>query len=81
MCSIVDVEVVVTIHVQAGELGVVLVITCTVVIRIISVAFLTIINIIVIINTRPKPAYGRQGLEWIVGPRYSFVVFSTNKTM
>ena len=72
MCSIVDVEVVVTIHVQAGELGVVLVITCTVVIRIISVAFLTIINIIVIINiinvniiiinTRQKLAYGRQGL-------------------
>ena len=72
MCSIVDVEVVVTIHVQAGELGVVLVITCTVVIRIIPVAFLTIINIIVIINiinvniiiinTRQKLAYGRQGL-------------------
>ena len=32
-------------------------------------------------NTRPKPAYGRQGLDWIVRPRYSFVVFSTNKTM
>ena len=32
-------------------------------------------------NTRPKPAYGRQGLDWIVGPGYSFVVFSTNKTM
>ena len=31
--------------------------------------------------TRPKPAYGRQGLDWIVGPGYSFVVFSTNKTM
>ena len=27
--------------------------------------------------TRPKPAYGRQGLDWIVGPGYSFVVFST----
>ena len=26
--------------------------------------------------TRPKPAYGRQGLDWIVGPGYSFVVFS-----
>ena len=50
MCSIVDVEVVVAIHVQAGELGVVLIITCTVVIRIITVAFLTIINIIIIIN-------------------------------
>ena len=31
--------------------------------------------------TRPKPAYGRQGLDWIVGPDYRFVVFSTNKTM
>ena len=31
--------------------------------------------------TRPKPAYGRQGLDWIVGPGYSFVVFWTNKTM
>ena len=31
--------------------------------------------------TRPKPAYGRQGLDWIVGPGYSFVVFSTNKTI
>ena len=50
MCSIVDVEVVVAIHVQAGELGVVLIITCTVVIRIITVAFLTIINIIININ-------------------------------
>jgi hypothetical protein len=27
-------------------------------------------------NTRPKPAYGRQGLDWIVGPGYSFVVLS-----
>ena len=32
-------------------------------------------------QTRPKPAYSRQGLDWIVGPGYSFVVFSTNKTM
>ena len=32
-------------------------------------------------KTRPKPAYGRQGLDWIDGPGYSFVVFSTNKTM
>ena len=30
-------------------------------------------------NTRPKPAYGRQGLDWIVRPGYSFVVFSTNR--
>ena len=28
----------------------------------------------IICNTRPKPAYGRQGLDWIVGPEYSFVV-------
>ena len=28
-------------------------------------------------NTRPKPAYGRQGLDWIVGPGSSFAVFST----
>ena len=33
------------------------------------------------ILTRLKPAYGQQGLDWIVGPEYSFVVFSTNKTM
>ena len=26
-------------------------------------------------QTTPKPAYGRQGLDWIVGPGYSFVVF------
>ena len=31
------------------------------------------------VKTRPKPAYGRQGLDWIVGPRYSFLVFSTKK--
>ena len=37
--------------------------------------------ITIIIITRPKPAYGRQGLDWIVWPGYSFVVFSTNKTM
>ena len=29
------------------------------------------------VSTRPKPAYGRQGLDWIVGPGYSFAVFST----
>ena len=22
-------------------------------------------------RTRPKPAFGRQGLDWIVGPEYS----------
>ena len=31
------------------------------------------------ILTRLKPAYGQQGLDWIVGPGYSFVVFSTKK--
>ena len=36
---------------------------------------------IIIIITGPKPAYGRQGLDWIIGPGYSFVVFSTNKIM
>ena len=33
------------------------------------------------VQIRPKPAYGQQGLDWIVGPGYSFVVFSTNETM
>ena len=28
---------------------------------------------------RPMPAYGRQGLDWIVGPEYSFRVFLTWK--
>ena len=27
----------------------------------------------------PKPAYGRQGLDWIVGPGYSFGVFSMSR--
>ena len=36
---------------------------------------------LIFFSTRPKPAYGLQGLDWIVGPGYSFVVFSTNKTM
>ena len=30
--------------------------------------------------TRPKPAYGRQGLDWIIGPGYSFGVFSTSRS-
>ena len=34
---------------------------------------------IILLITRPKPAYGRQGLDWIIGPGYSFVVFSTNR--
>ena len=38
-----------------------------------------IIFIILIILTRPKPAYGRQGLEWIVRPGYSFGVFSMSR--
>ena len=25
-------------------------------------------NLVKIYHTRPKPAYGRQGLDWIVGP-------------
>ena len=25
----------------------------------------------VFLKTRPKPAFGRQGLDWIVGPEYS----------
>ena len=29
--------------------------------------------------TRPKPAYDRQGLDWIVGPEYSFRVFSMSR--
>ena len=29
-------------------------------------------------TTRPKPAYSRQGLHLIVGPEYSFRVFSTD---
>ena len=42
---------------------------------------INIYSIVHVSETRPKPAYGRQGLDWIVGPGYSFVVFSTNKTM
>ena len=34
---------------------------------------------IIIIITRPKLAYGWQGLDWIVGPEYSFRVFYTWK--
>ena len=30
-------------------------------------------------KTRPKPAYIRQGLEWIIGPGYNFGVFSTSR--
>ena len=32
------------------------------------------------ILTRPKPAYGRQGLDWIVGPEYSFRVKNEKPT-
>ena len=45
------------------------------------ISIIIIVIIITIMITRPKPAYGQQGLDWIVGPGYSFVVFSTNKTM
>ena len=27
---------------------------------------------VIILETRPKPAYGRQGLDWIVRPGHSF---------
>ena len=30
-------------------------------------------------NTRPKLAYGREGLDWIVRPGYNFGVFSTSR--
>ena len=34
-------------------------------------------NLIIVFKmTRPKPAYGRQGLDWIARPEYSFMVFS-----
>ena len=55
----------------------ILMITC----RGLMVIMIMIIIMIIIMITRPKPAYGRQGPDWIVGPGYSFVVFSTNKTM
>ena len=29
--------------------------------------------------TRPKPAYDWQGLDWIIGPEYSFRVFLTSR--
>ena len=35
--------------------------------------------LLIFCNTRPKPAYGRQGPDWIIRPGYSFVVFSTNR--
>ena len=38
---------------------------------------MTTLILLIIILTRPKPAYGRQGLDWIVWPGYRFVVFST----
>ena len=31
-------------------------------------------------QTRPKLAYGRQGLDWIVGPGYSFGVINYTQT-
>ena len=59
----------------------ILVLAIIVIAIIIVTIIIAIIIIAIIIITRPKPAYGRQGLDWIVGPGYSFVVFSTNKTM
>ena len=38
-------------------------------------------RIIIIIITRSYAALQAADLDWIVGPGYSFVVFSTNKTM
>ena len=29
--------------------------------------------------TRPKPAYGRQGPDWIIGPEFSYGLFSTSR--
>ena len=48
-------------------------------IKIIVMVFLLNILVLIITTfcvTRPKPAYGRQGLDWIAGPEYSFTVFS-----
>ena len=33
-----------------------------------------------LLGIRPKLAYSRQGLDWIVGPGYSFGVFSTSRS-
>ena len=33
----------------------------------------------IFVSTRPKPAYSRQGLDWIVRPGYSFRVFSKSR--
>ena len=41
--------------------------------------FIMIMRLFNFYSTRPKPAYGWQGLDWIVGPGYSFVVFSNQK--
>ena len=43
---------------------------------IIIIVLMIIIIIIIIKITRPKPAYGWQGLDWIVGPGYRFLVLS-----
>ena len=43
------------------------------------VKLLIVIRNFMFMTTRPKPAYGRQGLDWIVGPGYSFGVFSTSR--
>ena len=43
------------------------------------ISYEQIVSLFQITQTWPKPAYGRQGLDWIVGPEYSFRVFSTWK--
>ena len=41
--------------------------------------FFSFVSISQINNSRPKPTYGRPGLDWIVGPGYSFGVFSMSR--
>ena len=36
--------------------------------------------LVIFVLTRPKPSYGRLGLDWIVGPGYSFGVFLTSRS-
>ena len=76
---------------QLPVIHVIITIITTVIITVIIISMITVTisgsitvaigKIIAIIITRPKPAYSQQGLDWIVGPGHSFVVFSTNKTM
>ena len=41
--------------------------------------FFSFVSISQINNSRPKPTYGRPGLDWIVWPGYSFGVFSMSR--